>query len=215
MGHFLTDPGSVRLHLPQIAEFFTESLPLAAKIFLNCDVADVSISHLASDVVTMMHVSVESSIIATNCSSDGQDSTLLEETMVNTDQCLPVVIPAHLNIAVSIIDLQHGNNEELHLMTRQLYERFQSTKIPATSCVSDPRKKLQYKLSSSIREGHEKQGFEVEKPRKAYLKSRKSHKHKEGMYHIFPKISPLSSLTIKFLHRYFTSPPPLLVCSAY
>lgn len=167
-GHFLTDPGSVRLYLPEIAEFFHESLPIAAKIFVNSDVTDDSVSSFASEVVKMTHISIESAIIATNWNA--------EETG-ESEQCTPIAIPTDLKIEVSIIESQPGDNEDLYQMTRELFEGFHSSVIKdmkqSTTCTSDPAKKSQRKLKGSIRKGHERQGVEVEKPTKAYRKKSK------------------------------------------
>ena len=167
-GHFLTDPGSVRLYLPEIAEFFQESLPIVAKIFVNSDVTDDSVSSFASEVVKMTHISIESAIIATSWNA--------EETG-ESEQCTPIAIPIDLKIEVSIIESQPGDNEDLYQMTRELFEGFHPSAIKdmkqQTTCTSDSTKKLRRKLKGSIRKGHERQGVEVEKPTKAYRKKSK------------------------------------------
>ena len=167
-GHFLTDPGSVRLYLPEIAEFFHESLPILAKLFINSDVTDDSVSSFASEVVKMTHTSVESAIIATSWNA--------EETGEN-EQSIPIAIPVDLNIEVSVVQSQPGNNEDLYQMTRQLFEGFYSSMIKdmkqATTCTNDTTKTVQRKLKGSIRKGHEGQGVEVEKPTKAYQRKSK------------------------------------------
>lgn len=171
-GHFLTDPGSVRLYLPDIAEFFHESLPIVAKLFVNSDVTDDTVSSFASEVVRMTHISTESAIIATSWNA--------EETG-ESEQTTPVAIPTDLNIEVSIIESQPGD-KELYQMTRQLFEGFHSSVIKdmkqPTTCTSDSAKVFQRKLKGSIRKGHERQGVEIEKPTKAYKrKSKIKHTH--------------------------------------
>ena len=167
-GHFLTDPGSVRLYLPEIAEFFHESLPIVAKIFVNSDVTDHSVSSFASEVVKMTHISIESAIIATSWNA--------EETE-ESEQRTPIAIPIDLKIEVSIIESQPGNNEDLYQITRELFEGFHSSVIKdmkqSTTCTTDSANMFQRKLKGSIRKGHERQGVEVEKPAKAYRKKSK------------------------------------------
>ena len=185
-GHFLTDPGSVRLYIPEIVEFFEKSFPLVAKVFLNSDVSDDSISRLVSDIVTIMHSSIESSIIATTCWNDESNQSLLVKVENDNNQCMPLAIPTDLNITVSIIGSQTESNEELYKMTRQLFEDFQTEKIkntdvvPVASCVKISTKTLHGKLNCSVREGHERQGVEIEKPRKVYMKSKSTHRCIEG-----------------------------------
>ena len=181
-GHFLSDPGSVRLYLPEIAEFFGKSLPLDAKMFLNCDVTDDSLSHLVSDVVTMTYVGMESSVVATSCWVDDQNS--LSEIKDDDGQCLPVAIPTDLSIDVSVIESQPAKSEELYHTTRKLFENFQSARIKnmkQATYPSDPVQMLQHKLNRSIREGYEGQGVSIEKPTKVYKNSRKTSMHREGM----------------------------------
>lgn len=183
-GNFLTDPGSIRLYLPEIAEFFEESLPLYAKIFLNCDVSDDNISCLVSDVVTMTHVAIKTSVIATAC---WVDHNSLVEIKDDDDQSLPVAIPTDLNIEVSLLEPQPMHDDELYRTTRQLFEGFQSTRIKdmkrASTCTStsDPMKMLQIKLTHSVREGHERQGVTIEKPNKVYKSSKRAPTNKKGM----------------------------------
>ena len=178
-GHFQTDPGSVRLYLPEIAEYFKDSLPLVARVFLNSDVTDDCISSLVSDVVTLTHISVESSIIATTCwDDDNSDSDSPEDTTDADNQKIPIAIPMDLSIEVSIIKSRPGNNEELYQMTRHLFEGFQSTKVKDMKeddvSADDPRQTLQRTLNRSVRLGHEKQGVVIEKPTKVYKKKSKA-----------------------------------------
>jgi hypothetical protein len=169
-GHFQTDPGSVRLYLPEIAEFFHESLPILAKLFINSDVTDDSVSSFASEVVKMTHISIESAIIATSWNAE-------ETGESGHEQSAPIAIPIDLNIEVSVVESQPDNNEDLYQITRQLFERFHSSVIKdmkqATTCTSDSTKTVQRKLKGSIRKGHERQGVDVEKPTKAYRRKSK------------------------------------------
>ena len=184
-GHFQTDPGSVRLYLPEIAEYFKDSLPLVARVFLNSDVTDDCISSLVSDVVTLTHVSVESSIIATACWNDDSKPNSLEEITDADNQKIPIAIPMDLSIEVSLIKSRSGNNEELYQMTRHLFEGFQSTKVKDMKeddmSADDPRQTLQRTLNRSVRLGHEKQGVIIEKPAKVYKKkSKASNSNRDG-----------------------------------
>ena len=166
-GCFLTDPGSVRLYIPEIVEFFGKSFPLLVKVFLNSDVSD-SISNLVSDVVTISHSSIESSIVASTCWSDESSPNSLEKNENDNNWCMPFAIPTDLNITVSIIGSQSESNKELYQMTRQLIEDFQTAKIKdmpvVSSCVTSPTKMWREKIRSSVREGHERR-VEIKKTR--------------------------------------------------
>ena len=151
-------------------------------MFLNCDVSDDSLSHLVSDVVTMTYVGMESSIVATSCWIDDQNSFL--EIKDDDGQCLPVAIPTDLSIDVSVIESQPANSEELYHTTRKLYEGFQSARIKnmkQAAYPSNPMQMLQHKLNQSVREGYERQGVTVEKPTKVYKNFRKTPMYREGI----------------------------------
>lgn len=161
-GNFLTDPGSVRVYLPEIAKFFEKSLPILAKIYLNSDVTDDSISHLALKVVKMTHISTESEIIATSWSSESDGNEV----------CQPLAIPFDLKIEVSTIEPPSGNNEDLYQKTRELFERFHLSEIKdmkhSRLATSDSTKHLQRKLKGPVRKGYERQGVIIERPTRAY-----------------------------------------------
>ena len=182
-GRFQTDPGSVRLYIPEIAAYFKESLPVVARVFLNSDVTDDNISSLVSDVVTLTHVSIESSIIATACWNDETKPNSQEEITDANNQKIPIAIPVDLSIEVSLLTSRSGHNEELYQFTRHLFEGFQWAKIKdmkeENMSVDDPKQTLQRTLNRSVRIGHEKQGVVIEKPTKVYKKNSKT-RNKEG-----------------------------------
>lgn len=162
-GHFLTDPGSVRLHLTDIVEYFGDCLPQKALLFLNSDVTDESVSHLVSEVITLTHVSIMSSIIASTC-WNGEDDDLLPE--VTDEDHIPVAIPTELEISVSILKAQ-SEDEELYHSTRELFDNFDPTKIRT---ISGPTSNsyTSRALKESVRIGYEHQGLEILKPSRIY-----------------------------------------------
>ena len=62
---FTTDPQRIKLHLPEILDAFPDSFPLDAMMFAPEGDADDFPPHLTTDMVTLTHTSILSSIIAT------------------------------------------------------------------------------------------------------------------------------------------------------
>ena len=153
----MTDPGSVRLYLTDIHEFFKDKLPQKAMIFLNSDVTDDSISHLVSEVINLTHVSVESAIIAT-CTNDGENVS--ESEFSEEDEGL-VSIPINMDITVDIVS-DDSDYEDLYDNTMNLFDNFNPSKVrdmsgsTAQPGVTSVRK--------AVRQGYEFRGLEIERP---------------------------------------------------
>lgn len=163
-GHFSTAPGGIPLFLTDIVEYFKDSLPLNAILFLHSDSCNERIAHLASKVVTLTQVSIESSVIATTC-FDGNDISLdIDEDAV------PVAIPTDLNITITVLQEQSESNS-LYEDTRHLYDNFLWPKVQTVSsdCNND-----YMALKQSVREGYEYQSLEIVKPCKVYSENQPS-----------------------------------------
>ena len=163
-GNFLTDPGSVRLYLTDIVEFFGDCLPLKAMLFLNSDVTEDSVLHLVSEVISLTHISVMTSIIATTCWNGEHNSDVIPE--VSGEDQIPVAIPIELEISVSILEAQ-SEDEELYYNTKELFDNFDPSKIrnisgPSTTANANRT------LKKSVRTGYEYKGLEILKPSRIY-----------------------------------------------
>ena len=87
-------------------------------LFLDSGISsDDKISQLASEVITLKHVEVESSIIATTCwnINDSDD--------IESDQLVPITIPTELQITVVVFGDQ-SENETLYQNTGYLFDNF-------------------------------------------------------------------------------------------
>lgn len=163
-GCFLTDPGSVRLYLTDIVEFFGDCLPLKAMLFLNSDVTDDSVSHLVSEVITLTHISVMTSIIATTCWNEDDSSATIPD--VDDEDEVPIAIPIELEISVKILEAQ-SEDERLYHSTKELFDNFDPCKIRTISGPSSTAHASRA-LKRSVRVGYEHQGLEILRPSKVY-----------------------------------------------
>ena len=103
-GHFLTAPRSVQLQLTDIINFFGDYLPLKAMLFLDTDVTssrcNEKVSHLELEVITVMSIGVESSIIATTCWNREEKNYIIPD--IDNDIHIPIAIPTDLKIYVTV-----------------------------------------------------------------------------------------------------------------
>lgn len=159
-GYFLTDPGSVRLYLNDIHDFFHNDFPLRAMIFLNSDVMDDSISHLVTEVITMTHVSVESSIIATNAS---EGETVPQLDSMDEVEC-PISIPINLDIAVDVICDEESDYEELYDATMNLFDNFNPSKIRELSNTTPFVSKCPPSQRKEYEDGFKFGGLKIQRP---------------------------------------------------
>lgn len=162
-GNFLTDPGSVRLYLTDIVDFFSDCLPLKAMLFLNSDVTDDSVSHLVSEVITMTHISVATSIIATTCWNEEGGDQIPD---LDDEDHIPIGIPIELEIAVTLLRAQ-SEDEKLCYNTRELFDNFDPSKIKDISGASTTTRGSR-PLKKSVRVGYEYRGLEILKPSRVY-----------------------------------------------
>ena len=162
-GNFLTDPSSVRLYLTDIVEHFSDCLPFKAMVFLNSDVTDESVSHLASEIVSLTHVSVVTSIIATTCLNEDAPDQQISELDYENDT--PIAIPIELEISVHVLRDQ-SEEERLYQCTRELFDNFDPTKIRNISGPSHCTHSGS--LRQSVRAGYELRGLEILKPTRIY-----------------------------------------------
>ena len=158
-GYFTTDPYRIRLYPPEILAHLAEFLPLKSKLFISCDTSEELPVHLISDVVTLLHSSTETSLIATTC---------WEKGIAPTDEDrVPVDIPLNLDIEVVIIPVE--GNEQLFMDTRNLYEGFDPSKVLTWKESKDADSfTAQTSLSRAVRQGYEKEGLELQKPQRIY-----------------------------------------------
>jgi hypothetical protein len=162
-GHFSTSPDLLRLYLPEVLEHFGHALPLETMLYMRSfESSDDLPLHLTSDVVTLTHTVIESSIIASTCWEYEKPGELSEE-----DKAL-VAIPTDLDIEVAFLG-RESDDEELYKSTRSYFEKFQSLKITDMKNSGGLQRGegltlAQKKLYKAVREGYEAKSTEIKMP---------------------------------------------------
>ena len=164
----MTDPASVRLYLTDIAELFRDKLPLKAILFPDSNMSEESLEHLASEVVSLNQMKVETSIIATTCVSGSCHDQRFSERE-DEEEAIPVAIPADLKISLAVLDDQM-EDEELYADTRDLYSNFNPYNVQSMAPLSnsDSMSSVYMSLKELVRSGYEYQGLEIVRPAKIY-----------------------------------------------
>lgn len=161
--HFSTRPDLLKLYLPEILEHFSASFPLDTMMYMRSSEPSEDLPlHLTSDVVTLSHMTIESSIIASTCWEYEQQGELSEE-----DQAL-VAIPIDLDIEVTFLG-RESDDEELYASTRSYFEKFRSLKITDMKNSGGMQRAegvtlAQKKLYKAVREGYEAKSTEIKMP---------------------------------------------------
>ena len=162
-GHFSTNPELVKLYLPEVLEHFGQSLPLESMLYIRQETSDDLPLHLTTDMVTLSHTAIESSIIASTCwEYDKQEVELSEE-----DRAL-VAIPTDLDIEVAFLG-RESEDEKLYESTRSYFEKFSTLKIKDMKNSGGMQRGkgitlAQTKLYRNVREGYESKGTEIKMP---------------------------------------------------
>ena len=160
-GGFSTEPYYTRLHLPELLAYLPNLLPASANLYLDTEGNQFLPSHMLSEVVTLKRIFTETSLIATECANDESEGSDDEESVPDS----VVDIPLSLDIEVVIIPPAGSGVEKLYMDTRQLFQGFNPSK---TTMLKDSPFAAQSHFYTAIREGHEKDGMDLEVPTLAY-----------------------------------------------
>ena len=158
-GHFTTNPNSIKLYLPEILEHFGNDFPLEAMLYIRPETSDDLPLHLTSDIITLTHTEIESSIIASTC-WEYEKQELSEE-----DRAL-VAIPTNLDIEVTFLG-KESEDEQLYESTKSYFEKFSHLKITSMKNSGGMHRgagPAQKKLYKVVREGFESSGTEIRMP---------------------------------------------------
>ena len=158
-----TSPDLLKLYLPEVLEHFSQSLPLETMLYIRQETSDDLPLHLTTDMVTLSHTAIESSIIASTCwEYEKQEVELSEE-----DRAL-VAIPTDLDIEVNFLG-RESEDEQLYESTRCYFEKFSTLKIKDMKNSGGLQRGkgstlAQTKLYKNVREGYESKGTEIKMP---------------------------------------------------
>lgn len=165
--HFSTRPKDVCLFLPEIIKNLPEVFPCKAVLFNNVLDANSSNSRLPSrsgsvtkmgvaSVVTMLHSSIETSIVATSA---------LENVELENARLLD--IPIDLNILVRVEEiLDEDETQRLYEDTTFFYQNFDPSRLCTYRQTSNPQSlETQSRFYTNIHYGQERQGVDLSKPK--------------------------------------------------
>ena len=150
-GHFTTKPDDARLLLMQAIQHMPDPFPMEAKLYMTSDVSRQIPIGLSSKVVTLTHSSIETLLVATTYCKDNASPS--------EEDTIPVEIPIHLDIDVSVIPSQdhEAKNKDPTSSSKsmeqtsihqsvQLGNRRGSTEIEKSTFVHDTRHRVSQTL---------------------------------------------------------------------
>lgn len=154
-GKFSTAAVNVRLYIPEILEYISDTLPLTVAACLNVDSCGDLPVGLTSDAVTIELLEIQTSLIATTYCGDDDDDKEEEDD----DEHMAVEIPVNLDIDVHILN----DDDPDYTDTVDLFEQFNPSRVRTyTGGMND-------EFYNVVREGQETLGTEIQKPMNAFL----------------------------------------------
>lgn len=156
VGHFSTKPRDVCVYLPDIVKYAPDIFPCAAILFASKESSQSLPTKLSSSVVTLMHHSIETSLVVTSAlAEDGaEDAKMLD-------------IPIDLNIQVRVATVTEVEAQKLARSTAYLYNNFTPSKLQSyvRTAQSQGMEDTQNLLYRTIRQdGQGKRGIKITRP---------------------------------------------------
>ena len=156
IGHFSTKPREVCLFLPEIVKHLPYQFPFKAVMFGNSQSTRHIPIKLSTSVVTIMHHSIETSLVATSAlETDPQSARLLD-------------IPIDLDILLRVVDSSETDSKKLQDDTTYLYYNFSPARlcpyINVSRAFARNAHETQCLLYKTIRSGQEYRGVELKRP---------------------------------------------------
>lgn len=166
IGHFSTKPRDVCLYLPDIVKHAPDIFPCRAILFAGKEGSQSVPSKLASSAVTLMHHSIETSLVVT--------STLEEED--GSENAKMLDIPIDLNIQVRVATVTEVEAQKLARSTAYLYNNFSPAKLQSyvRSARSQGMEDTQNLLYRTIRHDrrHQQRGIKITRPQSIAISER-------------------------------------------
>ena len=169
-GAFSTNPALTRLYLSQITAHVPRLFPHKAVMYLGDSFnspKEYVPSSLPASVVTLLELKTEKSLIASTDINPEAEELLDQENEVLLDIPLDDSL-ADVEIAV-MEQQQHEDTEKLYENTRTIFENFNPAKIRSfRGTSSEMTRGTQSLFFTSLMEGSERVGLELEAPSAAY-----------------------------------------------
>ncbi|XP_064395371.1 uncharacterized protein LOC135342551 isoform X2 [Halichondria panicea] len=160
-GNFTTTPVALQMFLPELLEYLTDSLPLQAMLYVTNETQAESEFplDLTTEMITLTHTSIETSIVATTYWGD-------DETGLTEEDFMPLAIPLELEIEITVLK-DESEAEDLYSNTTTLLNTFDPLKVKD---MADARtdQMAQTRFYKNVRKGYETSGMQLEKPTRIY-----------------------------------------------
>ena len=156
IGHFSTKPREVCLYLPEIVKYLAHHFPFKAVMFGNSQSTRHLPTKLSTSVVTVMHHSIETSLVATSAlEADPENARLLD-------------IPIDLDILLRVVDSNESDSKKLQDDTTYLYYNFSPARlcpyINVNKAFAHNAHETQSLFYKTVRSGQEYRGVELKRP---------------------------------------------------
>lgn len=156
IGHFSTKPREVCLFLPEIVKYLATQFPFKAVMFGNSQSTRHLPTKLSTSVVTVMHHSIETSLVATSALEANPESARLLD------------IPIDLDILLRVVDSSESDSKKLHDDTSYFYYNFSPARlcpyINVNKAFTRNAHETQSLFYKTIRSGQEYRGVELKRP---------------------------------------------------
>ena len=181
IGHFSTKPRDVCLYLPDIVKHAPDIFPCRAVLFANKETSHNVPTKLTSSVVTLMHHSIETSLVVTSA---------LEECDDDTENSKMLDIPIDLNIQVRVASVTEVEAQRLAQSTAYFYNHFNPKKLQSyvPTAQSQGMEETQNLLYHTIRHDSRQRGIRITRPESIFIPSR----HDDSSTHTSLSSSPSS-----------------------
>lgn len=197
IGHFSTKPRDVCVYLPDIVKHAPDIFPCKAIIFPNKE-GNVP-SKLTSSAVTLMHHSIETSLVVTSA---------LEE---DTENARMLDIPIDLDIQVRVATTTELDSQKLARNTAYLYNHFNPSRLQSyvRSAQSRGMEETQNLLYRTVRVNNDRKGIKLTRP--SILPDGEDSSQHDSEYKvdaIYEDIPPLREPHFKSPEPHYMSPRP-------
>ena len=185
IGHFSTKPRDVCMYLPDLVKHAPDIFPCRAILFANKETSRSNVpSKLSSSSVTLMHHSIETSLVVTSA---------LEESAVNSRM---LDIPIDLNIQVRTATTTELDAQKLARNTAYLYNHFNPTQLQSyvRSAQSRGMEETQNLLYRTVRLDNRQKGIKLTRPASIMMSNEEETSRRETedrVDDIYDDISPV------------------------
>lgn len=204
IGHFSTKPRDVCMYLPDIVKHAPDIFPCKAILFPNKETGNVP-AKLASSAVTLMHHSIETSLVVT--------SALEEE---DTQNARMLDIPIDLSIQVRVATTTELDAQKLARNTAYLYNHFNPSRLQSyvRSAQSRGMEETQNILYRTVRPTNHHKGIKLTRPSilptsdTSYDHTPYDHTPEDHIDSIYEDIPPLNEPQHMTPEPHYMSPRP-------